>query len=139
MFSKKARETATALEYMATVMLVSAIIMTILAPIVSGSFASPTTSDWVGIFVVAIFAGAVGHSLLAWSHQHLQAWMAALILQTPPLVAVILASVILGQTIGWVTGAGGAVVLVATALLVVRTARRSPDELESDEPTVPSS
>jgi len=136
--SKKAREHAGALEYMATVMFVSALILTVAAPVASGGFAVPTTSDWIGLVAVAFFAGTVGHSLLAWSHQHVAAWTAALILQTQPLVAVVLAWLLLGEKIGPLTAAGGIIVMAATATLVVRTARRSPEELQTDEPTVPS-
>ncbi len=139
LFSKRARAHATALEYMATVMLVSAVLLTLVAPLVEGASPLPTGSDWVGLFAVAFFAGTVGHSLLAWSHRHVESWLAALILQSQPLVAVLLAWLILGETIGAVTAAGGAVVLLATATLVIRTARRNPEELATDEPTVPSS
>jgi drug/metabolite transporter (DMT)-like permease len=138
LFSKRARANAGALEYMATVMLVAAVVMTVAAPISGASLALPTSSEWIGIFAVALFAGAVGHSLVAWSHDHLEAWLASLILQSQPLVSVTLAWVLLGETIGWVTAAGGAVVLIATAILVVRAGRRIPEEFEDAETTTPS-
>jgi drug/metabolite transporter (DMT)-like permease len=137
LFSKKARATTTALEYMATVMLVAAIVMTALVPLTGHALTPPRGGDWFGIWGIAIFAGAIGHSLVAWSHQHVPAWMGALILQCQPAVSTILAWVVLHEAVGPVTGAGGAVVIAATATLVLRAGRRDPSEFREREPTTP--
>lgn len=139
LFSKRARSNATAFEYMAAVMLVAAVIMTVLAPATGAPLAWPGKADWIGLLAVALFAGAVGHSLVAWSHQNMEAWLAALILQSQPLVSVVLAWAILDESIGLVTASGGVLVLAATATLVVRSGRRHPDEFEDAETTAPSS
>jgi drug/metabolite transporter (DMT)-like permease len=138
MFSKKARANAGALEYMATVMLVSAIVMTALAPATGASMAWPVRSDWIAIFTVAVMAGAVGHSLLAWSHQHLEAWFASLILNAQPLVSVTLAWLILDEAVSAVTALGGLIVFASVATLVIREGRRHPADFEEAEPTSPA-
>jgi len=138
LFSKRARANTAALEYMAAVMLVAAVIVTAAAPAAGASLALPSKADWAGICAVALFAGAVGHSLVAWSHQHVEAWLAALILQSLPVVSVILAWFILGQTIGPVTAGGGLLVFVATATLVVRAGRRDPGRFEDADTTAPN-
>lgn len=138
LYSKHAREQVPALEYMATVMLVAAAILTVVAPVVDGGFHAPTQSDWIGLFAVAFFAGTIGHSLLAWSHAHVQSWISALIIQTQPVFASLIAWLWLDETIGWGTALGGSLVLLASGALVVRTARRSPDELRSEVPTTQS-
>ncbi len=137
LFSKKARANATALEYMATVMLVAAIVMTALVPLTGHALTPPRGSDWFRIWGVALFAGAVGHSLVAWSHQHVPAWMGALVLQCQPAVSTGLAWVVLHESVGPLTGAGGALVVGATATLVMRAGRRDPDEFDEPEPTTP--
>jgi drug/metabolite transporter (DMT)-like permease len=137
MFSKRARESIGALEYMASVMLVAAVAMTVVAPLTGASMSWPSGSEWIALFAVALFAGAVGHSLVAWSHQHLEAWLASLILNSQPLVSVVLAWVILGQTITAVTAAGGAMVLASTTILVMREGRTDPGKFEP-EPTTPA-
>ena len=138
LYSKRAREQIPALEYMATIMLVAAVALTIVAPVVDGGFAPPTSQDWVQLITVAFLAGTIGHSLLAWSHQHLASWVSALILQTQPLFAALAASLILQEEIGWVTAIGGAIVLLAAGALVIRTAKRDPDELASEDSPVPA-
>ena len=137
LYSKRARATVGALEFMATVMLVAAAAMTVVVPVTGGSLAWPDGQAWLALFTVALFAGAIGHSLLAWSHQHLQAWLASLILNCQPIVSVTLAWLLLGQGVTGLTVAGGAMVLAASATLVVGEGRRNPDEFDS-EPTTPS-
>lgn len=138
LYSKRARGDAGALEYMASVMLVAAIAMTVLAPVSGASMSWPGASDWLGLFTVALFAGAVGHSLVAWSHQHVEAWLASLILNAQPLVSVSLAWLLLDEKITLVTAIGGVVVLGSTAIVVVRQGRSHPQEFEDAEPTAPS-
>lgn len=137
LFSKRARGDAGALEYMATVMFVAAVVMTVVAPATGASMAWPARDEWVGIFAVALFAGAVGHSLVAWSHQHLEAWLGSLILNAQPLVSVTLAWLLLGEAITPVTALGGVVVLGSVTALVVREGRRHPEEFEDAEPPAP--
>ncbi len=137
LFSKKARANATALEYMATVMLVAAIVMTALVPLTGHALTPPRGADWFRIWGVALFAGAVGHSLVAWSHQHVPAWLGALVLQCQPAVSTTLAWIVLHESVGPLTAAGGALVIGATATLVVRAGRRDPAGFDEPEPTTP--
>ena len=137
LFSKKARANTTALEYMAAVMLIAAIVMTALVPLTGHRLTPPHGVDWFRIWGVALFAGAVGHSLVAWSHQHVPSWMGALILQCQPAVSTVLAWIVLHESVGPVTAAGGAVVVAATATLVMRAGRRDPAEFNEPEPTTP--
>lgn len=138
LYSKRARGDEGALEYMATVMLVAAVAMTVVAPASGASLAWPNGDEWLALFTVAFFAGAIGHSLVAWSHQHVEAWLASLILNTQPLVSVTLAWLLLGERVTSLTAIGGVVVLGATAIIVVREGRRHPEEFEGAEPTAPS-
>jgi drug/metabolite transporter (DMT)-like permease len=138
LFSKRARRDVSALEYMATVMLVGAITVTCVALAfgLSGhvSLAPPQGTDWLWIWVVTLLPGATGHLLLAWSHRHLEAWLAALITQCMPVIGSVAAWVLLGESLTALTIAGGLLVLAATAVIAVRETRRSAN-VELDPPS----
>jgi drug/metabolite transporter (DMT)-like permease len=136
LFSKRSRATTTALEYIATVMLVAAITITpftIAFGLATGmSLAPPSGQDWLWIWLVTLIPGATGHLLVAWSHQHVEAWLSALITQSQPVIASIAAWIVLGEALTTLAIAGGLVVMGATAVLVVRGARQAsdPEEVE---------
>lgn len=133
LFSKKARAAASALEYMASVMLVAAIVMTVLVPLTGHRLTPPHGADWLRVWGVALFAGTIGHSVVAWSHQHVPSWLGALILQCQPAGSTALAWVVLHESVSPLTAIGGAVVVGATATLVMRAGRRDPSEFEEPE------
>jgi len=132
LFSKRARNSFSSLEYMSSVMLVAAVVVTIVT-IPSGligdfSLAPPQGMDWVWVWVVAIFPGTIGHLLVAWSHRQGEAWLLSLITQMMPVIGTIAAWIVLGETLTPLAVLGGAVVMVATAVIVVRASRAaSPD------------
>ena len=131
LFSKRSRTTTTALEYIATVMLVAAITITpftIVFWLVTGmSLSPPSGQDWLWIWIVTLVPGATGHLLVAWSHQHVEAWLSALITQSQPVIASVAAWIVLGESLTPLAIAGGLVVMGATAVIVVRGARRGPE------------
>ncbi len=133
LYSKRARRHTGPLEYIATVMLVAAICATVGATVTGTNLEPPRGSDLLWVAVVAIFPGAIGHVLVAWSHRHIQAWLGSLITQCVPVVASIAAWLVLGERLTVAILVGGIVVLAATAVVVLRVARR-----EVDEPPEPS-
>jgi Predicted permease, DMT superfamily len=140
LFSKRARASVGALEYMTSVMLVAAILMTVLA-LVSGEGLSlpPRAVDWLWIWLVTLGAGAIGHVLLAWSHRHVEAWLGSLITQCMPVVSSIAAWVLLGESLTPLTVVGGLIVLAATAAILVRSrARGADDTFEAPETPAPA-
>jgi drug/metabolite transporter (DMT)-like permease len=134
--SKRVRGSIGALEYMAAVMLVAAVCMTCLALVFGQSLAPPTRTDWGWIWLVAIFPGFIGHSLVSWSHRHLEAWFGSLLLQCQPVVATVAAFFLLEERPGLVTIAGGAVVLIATGVIVAGSRRRR--ATVDDDPELPA-
>jgi drug/metabolite transporter (DMT)-like permease len=138
LFSKQARAGVGALEYMTSVMLVAAILMTIVA-LVSGEGLEPppTAMDWVWIWCITLGAGAIGHVLLAWSHRHVEAWLGSLITQCMPVVSSVAAWVLLGETLTPMTIVGGLIVLAATAAILVRSRSRAID-VAFAEPETPA-
>jgi drug/metabolite transporter (DMT)-like permease len=137
--SKRARASVGAFEYIASVVLIAALLMTVLA-FVSGAGLSPPSEamDWVWIWGVALGAGTIGHVLLAWSHRHVEAWLGSLITQCMPIVSSVAAWVLLDETLTPLTIAGGLIVLAATAVVLVRTRTRSTDDTFDVAPESPA-
>jgi drug/metabolite transporter (DMT)-like permease len=137
--SKRARASVGAFEYIASVVLVAAVLMTMLA-LVSGEGLSPPSEvmDWFWIWAVALGAGTIGHVLLAWSHRHVEAWLGSLITQCMPIVSSVAAWVLLGETITPLTIAGGLTVVAATAAILMRTRAGAADDAFDVAPESPA-
>jgi drug/metabolite transporter (DMT)-like permease len=125
LFSKRARVSIGALEYMASVMTVAAILMTAFAAVSGQGLTPPQGVDWAWIWLVTLVPGALGHSLVAWSHRHVEAWLGSLITQCQPIVASIAAWILLGESLTTATIVGGLVVLAATAGVLLDTRGRA--------------
>ena len=132
LFSKRARATTNAMEYMAGVMLVAAVVVTALSLVARTSMRLPEASDWVWIVLVAVVPGLMGHLSVAWSHPHVEAWLGSLMLQSQPVIGSIAAWVVLDERITALTAVGGLVVVAATGAIVVRAARREPSYEEPE-------
>lgn len=132
LFSKRARATTNAIEYMASVMLVSAVVVTALSLATRTSLQPPAASDWAWIVLVAVVPGLMGHLSVAWSHRWVEAWLGSLLLQSQPVIGSVAAWVILDERITALTAAGGLVVVAATCVIVVGAARRDPSYEEPE-------
>ena len=126
LFSKRARETVDAIDYMAGVMLVSAIVVTAISLVTGTPLVPPHPSDWVWILVVALVPGLMGHLSVAWSHRFVEAWLGSLILQSVPVIGSVAAWALLDERITPLTALGGVVVVATTASIVVRASRLDP-------------
>jgi DME family drug/metabolite transporter len=137
LFSKRSRAGASALDYMATVMLVAAPTLTIVAAVSHVTLAPPHGSDLAWVVAVTLLPGAIGHVLVAWSHRHVEAWLGSLITQCVPVVSSIAALVLLDESLTALTIMGGVVVIGATAGILWRTGRRPGEEQEIVEAAGP--
>lgn len=137
LFSKRARRSVGALEYMTTVMVVAAAALTVAGFVSGTSMVPPRGMDWAWIWIVTIFPGALGHFFVAWSHRYVEAWLAALITQCQPVIGSVAAWVVLGESLTALAVAGGVLVLGATAAILVRGARRAPAAVD-EEPQISS-
>lgn len=129
-FSRHARRSAGPIEYFACVMFAAAAVMTPVALLVQGVPHTLAVRDLAAVGAVALFPGFVGHSLVIWSHAHVESWRSSLITQCNPVLTSILAWIALGEPITPIVALGGAVVIGATASVIVRAARR--DALPAD-------
>ena len=125
LFSKRARASASALEYMTSVMLAGAVTVTPVALLVGGfPPVGPEARDWVVLGVLTLVPGATGHLLVAWSHRHVESWLSALITQCAPVISATVAWPVLDEPLTPLVVLGGLVVVAATGLVIVTTARR---------------
>lgn len=123
-YSRRARRDVPAIEYFTSVMIAGAIVITPLTLLVEGPPSMPAARDWAAVWAVALFPGFVGHTLVNWSHRHVESWRSALITQLTPVIAALLAWVVLDEAVPWLAAAGGAVVIVSTGAVIVSAARR---------------
>jgi drug/metabolite transporter (DMT)-like permease len=99
------------------------------------SLRPPDASDWSWIVLIAIVPGLMGHLSVAWSHRYVEAWLGSLLLQSQPVIGSVTAWVLLDERITLLTAVGGAIVVSATAFIVVRAARR--DSVYPEPETLP--
>ncbi|MEX0983527.1 MAG: DMT family transporter [Actinomycetota bacterium] len=123
-FSRRARAQTGPIEYFACVMLAGAAFITPVALIFGGVPAVPSARDVFAVVTVAALPGFVGHSLVIWSHAHVESWRSALITQATPVIATLLAFAFLHEPISPIVAVGGGVVIACTAAVIVHAARR---------------
>jgi drug/metabolite transporter (DMT)-like permease len=133
-YSRRVRDRAGPIEYFACVMLAGAVAMTPVALLVEHPTALPTGSDLAAVVSVALVPGFVGHSLVIWSHRYVESWRAAMLTQLSPVLSAVLAWAVLDEPIGAWLAVGGAIVIAASAAVVVSAERRdaaieTPDEV----------
>ena len=123
-FSRRSRDSTPAIEYMASVMIAAALVVTPAALLFGQGALTPDASDWGAVAAVAFIPGFIGHTLVAWSHRHVESWRSALITQCHPVLASVSAWVLLGESLTPLVIAGTGIVLAATGLVILSAARR---------------
>ena len=120
LYSKRVRRSVSTLDYLATVMLVAAICVTAVTALSGISLAPPQGMDWLWVVLLAAIPGAIGHVMVAWSHGHVEAWLASLVTQGQPVVGSAAAWLLLGESLTLLTIVGGVVVILSTAVIAVK-------------------
>jgi drug/metabolite transporter (DMT)-like permease len=117
--SKRVRSTVPALEYLAAVTVIGAVVVTPLALLSGQSLRIVRTADWLwlGIFLVGAQGG---HLLLAWAHAQVDVSVSSLLILGEPIIAAVAALVILGEPITGLEVVGGVLVVAALAAIVRR-------------------
>ena len=80
------------------------------------------TYFWIGLS--ALFPQAIGHSLLNWGLAHASATSIAMAVRAEPLIATLLAIVVLSETPPWTAVPGGALVLAGVYLAIRQQGHR---------------
>jgi drug/metabolite transporter (DMT)-like permease len=121
--SKRAREELSALEYMASVMGVAALVVTPIVVVSGQHLGQLHGSDWLYVAGFVLVPGAGGHLLLSWSHRYVDVSVSSLIVVAAPVLSSLAATFVLDEPLGGLQLLGGAIVLAAI-VAVVRRARR---------------
>jgi drug/metabolite transporter (DMT)-like permease len=124
--SKRVRRSVPAVEYMTTVTLIAAVVITPVALLSGEPLSGVRMEDWLwlGLFV----AGAQGgHIALAWAHAHVDVSVSSLLILAEPAISAVAALLFLGEPITALAIAGGVVVLASVAAIVRRATRAGED------------
>lgn len=124
--SKRARETLSSLEYLASFLVVATVVVLPIALLAPGPF-DPGAEGWWVVVVVAVLSGGVGHFLMNYAHPHIPLYLASLLTLAVPVMSTTVALLFLDEPVNAVQVAGMGVVLVAVGLVVLRTERDEPD------------
>ena len=117
-----------AIEWMASVTLFSALIVTPWALIASDAddFRAIGGADWIWLAFIIIFTGIIGHVLMTWVHRFIDATRSSIYILAMNIVAVAAAWPIHDEPLTWVQMAGGVVVFGAVAAVVSRPPAPAP-------------
>ncbi len=131
--SKRVRSSVQAVEYMTTVTVVAAIVVTPVALASGEPLGRMRIEDWLWL---ALFLGAAqgGHVLLAWAHRHVDVTLSSLLMLGQPVVTAVAALAILGEPIRVLEIVGG-LVAVGSLAAVVRRATVEGEDVVAPEAT----
>lgn len=119
--SKRFRADVGAWEYVIGMTTVAGFVMLTANLVTAQDLSTPSRWDLVLLVTIAVFPGTLGHVLANWAHAHVTAFVSSMILLAVPVVATAGAYAFLGERFTAVQAAGGTVVLVAIAMLVLST------------------
>ncbi|MEY2565709.1 MAG: hypothetical protein QOE35_238 [Actinomycetota bacterium] len=118
--SKQVREHLDAIEYMACALLVAAAVVTPIAVLSGQPLGAVHGASWMWLALFVLFPGALGHFLVNWAHAFVDVTISSVIVVGLPVVAALLALVLLGEPLGPLEVAGGLVVITCVAAIAVR-------------------
>jgi drug/metabolite transporter (DMT)-like permease len=122
LLSKRVREQIQAVEYMTTVTVVGALVVTPVAFVSGTQLGGLRVQDWLwlGLFLVAAQGS---HLLVAWAHRQVDATVSSLILLGETPITAASAYVFLGEPVTWLMVVGGAIALGSLSVIVWRATR----------------
>jgi drug/metabolite transporter (DMT)-like permease len=116
--SKRAREDLSALEYMASVMGIAALVVTPIALLSGQRLGALEGRDWLLLLAFVLVPGAGGHLLLSWAHRYVDVSVSSIIVVAAPVLSSLAAVFVLDEPLGALQLLGGVVVLIAIAAVV---------------------
>jgi drug/metabolite transporter (DMT)-like permease len=137
--SKQVRSRVGAVEYVIGMTTVAGLVLLVVCVGTAQSLSSPRGWDWAILLGISLFPGTLGHLLTNWAHPHLPVFVISIMLLGVPLVACAGAALVLGEWLAPAQIAGGAVVLIAMAAIVLGSHGKAAEELaesaaETDAP-----
>ncbi|HEY5887203.1 MAG TPA: DMT family transporter [Acidimicrobiales bacterium] len=120
--SKRARDSLSSLEYLASFLVVASVMVLPVALLAPGPF-DPGAEGWWIVIVVAVLSGGLGHFLMNFAHPHIPLYLASLLTLAVPVMSTTVALIFLDESINALQVLGMIVVLSAVGLVVLRTER----------------
>jgi drug/metabolite transporter (DMT)-like permease len=128
LLSKRVRQRVQAVEYMATVTVVAALVMTPVALLSGSRLGGLRVQDWLWLAVFVVAAQG-GHLLLAWAHRQVDATVSSLLLLGEPPITAAAAFVFLGEAVTWLMAVGGLIAIGSLGVIVRRATREEEEDL----------
>jgi drug/metabolite transporter (DMT)-like permease len=126
LLSKRVRQDVQAIEFMTTVTLVAAIIMTPVAVATGDGFGGFEGNDWL-LLALFVLTAQAGHLMVAWAHSQVDVTVSSLLVLAEPVLSAIAALILLGEPMTVLQVAGGLLALGAVGSIVWRATRSSPE------------
>jgi drug/metabolite transporter (DMT)-like permease len=117
--SKQVRRRVLAVEYMTTVTVVAAVVVTPVALLSGNSLGGLSRYDWAMILLF-LAAAQAGHVMLAWAHEHVDVTLSSMLILAQPVLTAVAAWLILGEPITWTMAMGGGIAIGALVAVVRR-------------------
>ncbi|MBD3174143.1 MAG: EamA family transporter [Armatimonadia bacterium] len=124
MIGRHLRARRSVVAYAAPVYGVAMLVLVAIALLSGQPMAGFPPMAFLWLLALGVVPQLIGHTSLNWALGHLSATLVAMATLAEPVGASILAYLLLGETVGWTTGAGGAVVLAGIYLASRGEARR---------------
>ncbi|GIW42422.1 MAG: hypothetical protein KatS3mg076_2999 [Candidatus Binatia bacterium] len=134
LFSKRARERVGASEYVVGMTTVAALWILLVCAATGQDLSSPHGRDWPLLLFLAVFPGTLGHFLTNWAHPYVPAFVLSVFLLAVPVIASVVAYLLLGEPLGLLHVAGGILVLGSIGTLVALGRAEAESAAQTDAP-----
>ncbi len=120
--SKRRRAGFGAIEYVAAVQLIAALVVTPIALVSGQHLGRGDVMDWVWLLTIVCASGIGGHVLVNWAHRYVDVTISSLMMLGVPVVGAVAAWIVLDESLAPLQVAGGLVTLAALFIVVRRPA-----------------
>jgi len=122
LLSKRIRRDVQAIEYMTTVTLVAAVVITPIAIATGDGFGGFHSEDWM-LLALFVLSAQAGHLMVAWAHSQVDVTVSSLLVLGEPVMSAIAALIVLGEPLTVLQIVGGLLAVGAVGSIVWRAAR----------------
>jgi drug/metabolite transporter (DMT)-like permease len=136
--SKRRRAGYGAIEYVAAVQLVAALVVTPIALVSGQHLGRGDVMDWVWLMTIVCASGIGGHVLVNWAHRYVDVSISSLMMLGVPVVGAVAAWIVLDESLAPLQVAGGLVTLGALFAVARRPAHSDVMETAAGSMTVGS-
>jgi drug/metabolite transporter (DMT)-like permease len=129
LYSKRIRAGVGATAYVVGMTTMAGIVVLTASLVTRQNLASPQPGDWPILIFLAVVSGTLGHFLTNWAHRHTSAFVMSMMMLAVPVGSSTGAMIVLDEQLAPVQIAGGAIVLLAIAVVIRSTRAEVAEEL----------